>query len=279
MTPHRRPAARLRRPRLARRGRAVHVQPHGARALRRARRAGVSALPDDRRVRRRCSGIADGDRARSSSRRSRRAGPRRRRSRVGMRYWDPYIADAMRRSKDAGCERIVTRVAVAVRVQGRLRRVPRGGRTRPPRSSGHRGRRGAADRRRCPSFDEFFAGATAYALDAARAQRGRAGRRSPRTACRCPISSRTTPTWRPASGPRRPVAERLGLMPGTERGRADRCSVFERSARSRAAPWFLAYQSKGARAGRLARPGPRRRDRCVRRRGSPPPSSCARSGS
>ena len=50
MAPHGRSASRLRWSRLARGGRPVHVQPHGPRAVRRARRARLPALPDDRRL-------------------------------------------------------------------------------------------------------------------------------------------------------------------------------------------------------------------------------------
>jgi ferrochelatase len=166
---------------------------------------------------------------------------------VGMRYWDPYIPQAMQALKDAGCERIVTlslspfesKVAVhksrevvdevAAELGLEIVEAPLVG--------------------TLPDFDEYLAAATAYALSQLEPNEGAL---VAFTAHSLPLSdvSENDPY---VAGLRRTVqaiAERLGLMPGTENAGGPLFESF-RAFGSVGSPrgWFLVYQSKGERPG------------------------------
>ncbi len=164
-----------------------------------------------------------------------------------MRYWDPYIADAMQALKDAGCERIVTvslspfeskvavhkscevvdEVAEALGVE--IVEAPLVG--------------------TLPDFDEYLAAATAYALSQLEPNDNAL---VAFTAHSLPLSDlqENDPYVAGLERTAQAIAERLGLAPGTEGAGGP---IFEsfRAFGSMAPPrgWLLVYQSKGARPG------------------------------
>jgi protoporphyrin/coproporphyrin ferrochelatase len=166
---------------------------------------------------------------------------------VGMRYWNPYIPEAMQALKDAGCKRIVTlslspfESKVAVHKSREL--------------VDEVAEQLGLEITEAPllatlsDFDQYLAAATAYALT----------QLEPNdktvlafTAHSLPVSDLTEndPYVQGLRDTAQAIAGRLGLMPGTDDAGEPLFSDF-RAFGSTEDPraWFLVYQSKGARPG------------------------------
>ncbi len=166
---------------------------------------------------------------------------------VGMRYWNPYIPDAMQGLKDAGCEKIVTLSLSPFESKVAVHKS---------REVVHEVAEGlgleiveAPLVGTLPDFDEYLAGATAYGLTQLEPNEGAL---VAFTAHSLPLSDlqENDPYVAGLERTAQAVAERLGLMLGTEGAGGPLFESF-RAFGSVAAPrgWFLVYQSKGAKPG------------------------------
>ena len=171
---------------------------------------------------RRLLAAARDDRARSptalAATGSRQDGPRRRRSRVGMRYWDPTIADALDGLVADGAARIVQLSLSPFESGDQLGRLPRRRGRGAGGAPGRRGRRGAVVLRRSPASSHALADGAARGASRPRRRRrplvvftahslpgrGRRGRPALRRAAR----SRRRPRSSPSVGLAAPVRRR-----------------------------------------------------------------------
>ncbi len=171
---------------------------------------------------------------------------------IGMRYWQPYIPDAMQALKDAGCERVIavslspfeSKVAVhksrevveefAEKLGLEVVETPLAG--------------------TLPDFDEYLAAATAYSLEQLQPNEGAL---LAFTAHSLPLSDldENDPYVAGLERTAQAIAERLGLMPGTEDVGGPVFETFRGFGSMTAPrPWFLVYQSKGERPGKWLEP-------------------------